>query len=451
MLSKLALNVSSSVLCLLFTTDALATAPREASEQFLLQAAGQFNATLECPDRIWPNLSWADLEIVLIDKANNLAVIWNAGSTRTNNKGRTPLLVDTAEHFPNGSGFEFIPRERRLLVYREVENTPDGLAIFAMHELFHITGQQQMYRGGMRGLLFPENAEPRYFRLELINALLRFANSGRKESLRRAAFWHHLYAREFADDYQDSRGSDVREGTAEYVSTIAQALGKEGCGISDHRLDKIIEARLSPKKISTISKEKEPYAVGWLSALALRKIRSPRWQARVASGTPISEVLFEKVKPSKTKEKQRIKAEVASFIKEENSKLIPILKEFEKAISTPEYVVIAIPSLWRRGSYSVKRHISFIFRGMKLTFYDEGSATFIHPLTRSSLELTSANCGVTLLTGLGEYWYCGVQRELVQILGSTLVSGSSRDMKAGLFQFRRTNVAGFPQPWLVLE
>lgn len=231
---------------LLFTS--LAHASRIHEVRSLLE-----NSVYACPDRIWKGVDWRAARITLVSPSTGTGITLQHGQVEN-------LSEEASTAFTSGYKIE----KRGVTV--NVDYAQSGADAFALlvHEGFHAFGQSEFEQSTQgRTEVYPAKYEPRLEREELTRSLIAHFR-GEAGALEKSAAWHRRHA-----DHKEDLGSDVIEGSAEYVEKVASVIAKLGCDVPEKVLvDQVVEA--IAEQGGAFDKEYEHYRIGALGFLLAR-------------------------------------------------------------------------------------------------------------------------------------------------------------------------------------
>lgn len=239
------------------------------------------NSVYACPDRIWKGVDWRAARITLVSPS--------AGTGMTLQHGQIEMLNEEASKtFTSGYKIE----KRGVIVNVDYAQSAQDAFALLVHEGFHAFGQSELEQSTVgRTETYPAKHEPRLEREELTRALVAHFR-GEAGALERAAAWHKRHS-----EHMEPLGSDVIEGSAEYVEKVSTVIAKLGCDVSEKILiDQVVESLA--EQGGAFDKEYEHYRVGALGFLLAR----PQMQkilSRVEDELLPLDILFEKVVPAK--------------------------------------------------------------------------------------------------------------------------------------------------------
>lgn len=283
------LNILVPTLVSILTMPIFATAQ---TSSVMAELAPKLDATMRiCPQKIWPNYSWKNQYVIIIENQQQ-ANIWDGatGAVRALDiKEISSSTMAGVYDFPTFNGKESV-------VGNCIESQKygmDRLSFFGLiiHEGFHHFAQSDWtHEGGSRGTVFPLKYEPRLYRSLLYSRLKEyFLSSGnKKESLQMAAYWYRQWIASAPEEFKNSM--DLPEGTARYAELMAEKVALLGCGVSDQDLLKAMQSKVSEAPASSVSGQKfaldsEGYDIGSLASLILQLIdHNPNWPALAKQG-----------------------------------------------------------------------------------------------------------------------------------------------------------------------
>lgn len=230
-----------------------------------------------CPERIWDGLDWTKHKIILVSRAQNKKIEILGGM-------KTSVSLDVREQLP--TTFD-ITGDELTVNLDAFEDSKDAFGL-VVHEGFHAFGQKNLkYSTEGRDESYPLKSEPRVEREELARAIVGHFR-GEVGALERAAGWHKRHSASNED-----LGSDIIEGSAEYVEKISLAILALGChtndiNIVDHAVDSLANQG------GDFDKAYEHYRIGALSFLLAR----PKFEfvlSRLDGKKTVLDIIFESV------------------------------------------------------------------------------------------------------------------------------------------------------------
>ncbi len=426
----------------------------EPNRSEIYKAAEHLSVMVKCPDRLWPNYSWRDIQVVFIDVKQGNAVLWNDQAQKSTDKEPKITLVPASVFSPLSPGsFQFATYQgvTTLLIWWDGHQGYEAMVEFAIHEGFHETGQSNMSRAGRRGDFYPENWHARYLRRELIDSLTRAVSKPTADRLAAAAFWEKKISELYPGDVELNRPTDLREGTAEYIGKLGASLALLGCGSSDGDLYRKARKGLRTSQLS-FGKELESYRIGLMAGLLLQKLPVKGWQQRAAKGEDLLDILLSDVKPQEQKEDKKLAAEFKNYYEEKNEQLAGVIESFEHKLTSHDFYVLAMPNSWRVGSYTARQHINFAFNGRVLTVALGTNSHFRKPETSLTVEIHHQDVGFLELGGeiSGGYIYFPVARDELQLEVDGTYSVQTKSVKAFHLPAKAMRMEGFTT-WLVAQ
>lgn len=238
------------------------------------------NSVYACPDRIWNGVDWRAARITLVSPST--------GTGMTLQHGQVEMLNEEASKaFTSGYKIE----NRGVIVNVDYAQSAQDAFALLVHEGFHAFGQAEFEQSTEgRTEIYPAKYEPRLEREELTRALISHFR-GEAGALERAAAWHRRHA-----SHKEQLGSDVIEGSAEYVEKVSTVIAKLGCDVSEKVLmDQVVESLA--EQGGAFDKEYEHYRIGALGFLLAR----PQMQkilSQVEDDLLPLDIIFKQVKPA---------------------------------------------------------------------------------------------------------------------------------------------------------
>ena len=206
-----------------------------------------------CPDRIWKGVDWRSARITLLSPSRGEGIVLQHGQSDS-------VDPESARQFSSAFDFE----KNGVVINVDSARTAEEAFALLVHEGFHAFGQKDFEQSTEgRSEVYPAPFEPRLEREELTRNLIAHFR-GETGALERAAAWHQRHKA-----HKEKLGSDVIEGSAEYVEKIASAVAKLGCDAEEKDLvAQAVEALA--EQGGAFDKEYEHYRIGALSFLLAR-------------------------------------------------------------------------------------------------------------------------------------------------------------------------------------
>lgn len=197
----------------------------------------------------------------------------------------------------------------------------------ATHELVHFYHQpsDQMQEAGSRAQDYPQPVAPRLYRQMVYqNLILAFDQpEARDRALQQARYWQDRWQKEFAQEAQAIRTTDIAEGTAKYMENLGFVVdGKIDQQTLWQRAGELIE-----RDTLFSSSDAESYELGFVACLLLDQTK-PGWQtgfyqqkqtpvdALLSSLSPLAQDAPEKVVKQVTDEMEAINQEAQEDLKD---------------------------------------------------------------------------------------------------------------------------------------
>lgn len=326
---------------------------------------------LECPDRVWPGLTWKDFTVFLSDQQTKEAFKWEASSPE--------LLspVDFASVPPElTSSFYGIGGDKdKLLLGLSLNLTAteneshkakygiDSAIGLGIHEGFHHTEQATWQgpadsAGQSRDTVYPLEARPRYLRYLMLKAMNAYLAEPKSQLLGQLSTIHAQYALEFPDEARGIKHTDYIEGSAQYVEKIGEAIALKGCDASEAELIETATKASTDSNSIVPAADGESYGLGLASGLIMRSLEVFKgWEAELEDAqTPLS-ILTARYPQVAFDEDPLALAEAQRVVSEENQVLAVPIDRYIAIKADPESVAIFIPFARMLGSFSLSKFV----------------------------------------------------------------------------------------------
>lgn len=332
----------------------------QASAQLAETTIGNFRKVSQCTERLWPDFTWKDLQILVVDPAQESLPILDG---TTGEVTRLPSK-DFQHQAELRAAFSFFTEKGKQWMSVNTDfgaHLRDSLQFFGfgVHESFHRLAQKNwVIKDGGRGTLLPVRWEPRYFRAMLENNLRDFLKSGDVQSLRHAAYWYRQWTQKAPSEVQST--TDGYEGTAHYVEILSMGLAEFGCQITEDSLkEKVLQEVAASWSLLQVkggmSLDAEGYALGGLAGWILRwKKRVPDWQKRVAQGETPLDVLLGSVTPLFEDTDAAVAEDFKETATSKQDEADMALGETYKNLDSVDLVMLSFPANWKPGATSFK-------------------------------------------------------------------------------------------------
>jgi hypothetical protein len=444
-----------------------APAPKPNYEQMsstsftLRDAADRLSIMTRCPQRLWPDYSWSNFQVVFIDKDTGKALLWNDQAKL--DQGPQPAIseIDSEDDLlkaaPSSGRFwtRMYRGARTIVMWRYATDTESALIGLTFHEGFHAVGQHSFQKVRFeRGDNYPEDWHPRYIRRKLLESLMYFLLTGEQEQLHASAFWYQRWTRQFPDDVNRVKGVDMIEGTAEFVGEVGAFLAFAGCEATNDSLLGWAKERIRNPALGldTISVDDESYDLGVISGIILLERNAPNWQAQVEQGRGIEDILLDGVAPIPQPEDEELAQKVKAVYDKRNSANGVGIERFISELNSDSVYVLSLPKRFLVGSYLSGGFVNSKVNNTSVQIVKNFTGQFRG--TSGSIEVKDQYVGFLALIGAesGDYVFFPLPKEELtkEVDGSySIVKDEHID---GLnLQLDRFSIRGFNQDWLILR
>lgn len=324
--------------------------------------------------RIWPGMDFSRHVLLLSDGKQTVAI-----DTASRQRVAPGALKAAKVSIPAPGGFAMAEwKGKNAVIYRlptasaaaqlreettglTSPNVPAFAFELATHEQFHSyvqLGKQPWASLGKlsesedgRDELYPLQAEPRLQRAMVYNSLLSAYQQPeqRKKHLAAAAYWHDQWATKYPKEQEIQAGTDLLEGTTQYVETLAGAMALAKDPENADQVRKVLVNTMKPLKVA--SKSDEPYAIGaaaLLNAAAMGQAQVKRELTNEAA-TPASKVL-DGITPSPQADPADLKRSITVSVTEQNKKLAATIEPFIKGMQNKKSWILMLPDDALQGS-----------------------------------------------------------------------------------------------------
>lgn len=329
---------------------------------------------LSCPQRIWPDLKAASLDILLLNKELSRQILVSARTKQMS-------LIPNSELPPHifESSFSLIPFQDREIMYidagifRRDEKSPSRALSVGVHEAFHMSDQRTWTREGStsRGSTFPFLAESRLAR-HMLFLRLRSAFLDKKNApvlLGQAKYWYDQWL--IADPSEKNATTDGYEGTARYVDSMVTALDELGCGASEERIAEAVandmEVVYGHQMVGFSGLDSEGYPVGSMASYILRfQFPEIPWQKQVTTGKTPVEILLNAVTPIPNAPDAAAVTNITAVMKKQTLEVEGYVRPTKEQMKKSSAVYVAVPGQFMKTSFSPKGF--YIERATKIQF-----------------------------------------------------------------------------------
>lgn len=360
---------------------------------------------IDCPQRIWPGYSWDDLQVVLVDRENKTAKLWNDLAAQN---GYNAELSNVA--------YDLLPPEFKYASYGFGElngydtmsiatdaDTLDPLAL-AFHEGFHMHGQLNWalpYGVGSREYNYPENYQPRYLRNQIGLSLLNKFTGEDQSGLEKGAYWYRKWLENYPEEATRFNRVDRIEGSAAYVDRVSTIIANTSCDISDDNLFTYLSGEI---KLDNMYENTgfyplggEPYFLGEISGLLLKQLNKPGWENLVISGDTPLDILFDGVSSIDDTEDEQLLTSVRNYYNDMNEQLRNQLEPLIDSWNSMNFVRVSLPMSWRAGSFtSSGPFVIYQNNAEQLRFHHVLSGVFVSP---TGIVIEISNMDMLLVEG----------------------------------------------------
>jgi hypothetical protein len=354
-----------------------------------------------CPEKVWPGFSWQEnnLQVVLFSTKLQKARLWN-------HQAREGIEHDYA-NIPE------LALKKRWHIYTigdlpaisfktDDEHDDFELVDTLIHEAFHgLFQKSNAWKGDAedadtrRGSFYPLQWEPRYQRYMLWFALNLAIKDPNSESRDKAAAWYSQWRTSFpveADNIYDRK-----EGAAQYVGTMAAAIGVLGCSSSvlerqSYLLEQFRMLKIPPKR-GLYRLDDESYRLGISSGILLDSIGNTTWKQEVNDGSNSLKVLFrEETSSHRPKDDPKIMRAYQYSYQEKNEEIGPLLNPLLSKLTRDrvDFIGLSLNATWdggydRKGFYILQEKSDAI--NMVTTVVVDDGLYLTSEVTGSEVEL----------------------------------------------------------------
>lgn len=331
-------------------------------------------AMYRCPERAWPNVAanYRQRQVVLTSAPDKLAWVWNDqggdGAPPVVSERQLDELPPEWTSYFNVSELSGVKSLGISLDQTQAQNEwwtnnggtlwPDFAASLMFHEGFHFLSDQDDWSTGegSRSAPYPEPWEPRYLRRQLIGALAAEVQA-EGAGMAAAAHWYTRLQTEYAAEMKAIRSYDCSEGSAEYVSLIMSAIAELGCDASDAEVLALALSHL-PDGLFLSSgagydSDLEPYELGVVAGLLLRRAGVAGWELAVEKGQGPADQLLAKQAAAPQVDDPAAQAAAQAAVAERNAAVGMQIEPMLARMKDPGYTRVAVRFDWIVGSFGV--------------------------------------------------------------------------------------------------
>ena len=330
-------------------------------------------AMYQCPERIWPDVeaSYRSRQVLLASEIENKAWLWNAqqggGVPPVVSEGPLDSLPpewtsvfninDLGGALTLGISLDWTADINAKVIADGDTLWPDYATSLTFHEGMHFLSDQDDWNtgNGSRSSPYPEPWEPRYLRAQVVRSLLdEVASEG--SGLAAAAHWHARLLAEYPAEMKAIRSYDCTEGSAEYVSLMMSALAELGCDAGDPELLALAISHLPDGVFlseDAFDVGREPYDLGVLGGLVLRRGEVPGWELKVENGAAPVDQAIAGVTPVDQPDDAQIQADAQATVEQRNAMVGAEIDPMLANMADPAYTRIVVSFNWVAGSFGV--------------------------------------------------------------------------------------------------
>lgn len=419
----------------------------------LIETSHLFRKTMvTCPEKIWPNFSWQNLQVIFVHPSLGFAMLWEGQSTKL-------YLLDMND-LPEsvvGRSFDFFEFNGKATMSLNIEIEDEkNLFSLGVHEFFHDQGQNPdewaINTLNLRGTKYPMTATPRIYRRYLFDnlksALGVETEKERSAFLSQARYWFDIWKTEFPHEF--AMATDRIEGVADYVEKFAVVLSTNACNATDDIL--LSKAKSFFARVSSLdgySLDQEGYEIGSLATLLLR-LDSKNFNhavTKIKKGRSPVEVLLSQYPSIAQSSSKDIQKHFENFTKKKNKEIGTLVDSDLRNFSNSEYLRIEINQYWLQ---SVLIPVNFVVSDLAkdFTIIPLGKAhSFKSP--NGSSSLTAQEKSVLFVSDNYNSNPCSsqiftlVKKSEVKTSGSESIHISSRKVQASLKGRFKKDASGF--------
>lgn len=345
-------------------TFAQETAPLETQKL----ASRFYSPMVTCPEKIWPDYSWQNLNVLFVYPNQDKSWVWSASAQSFTALANSKLSPSTLSGF-----YDFIELEgkRTLSLNMNQQNELFDFFRLGVHEFFHFHGQNEwVHEASGRGTDYPVKPEPRIFRRMIFDHLKSYFLNPNQTNLQKARYWFDRWSQEFPNEVKVA--TDGYEGSAEYTEMMAVALDALGCSATPEQLRRHIANQLQSNfgfsftgQILDLSSE--GYELGALAFFILKfsQQSEKEWSERVSRGESPLKILLEKVEPQQEESPIAVKDVFENSAARVNKEMGQIVDADLAAWSDRNYIRVEVPFEWLESNLSPQ----FFLRSTELNLF----------------------------------------------------------------------------------
>lgn len=361
-------------------TDQILALPTVGQSDYYVQVFQGFNESmLTCPERVWPDYNWNEIQVVMIDHSQSKAFSWTGQKPLQTNPTETDLAkipievsaTTSSYSFTNWNGRQTIAMNKRAVDILEVKSPYKGDGIsyalpLAIHEGFHKYGQNTNWQdtnlAGARTQVYPMTSfNDIYYRYMAGASLQWYLFSGDQNRLKAFTYWYDKFIDE--SDEQTVRNAhkvERVEGSARYVEVLGAAIGKFGCSMDETQLIQKSASYIN-LSIPTLDSAGLSYSTGAMASLVLRKQGEEDWQTKVMQGLSPMAVLRSTLSNTgdyvESDDEKAVRGSFESMMKQANQRMTPFAQAYLTELEKEERVRVLFNDSKVSGSYSYNNDI----------------------------------------------------------------------------------------------
>ncbi|MCC6278104.1 MAG: hypothetical protein IT289_09335 [Oligoflexia bacterium] len=310
----------------------------------------------KCPERLWPDLNYKDVQFAVALPKEKRAWLWNG---KGDLKSFKKMNFDEVMAKASRNRFSVISINNRPTMFLDLEDLKSAKEAFELivHEAFHAFHQPRFTipnASGRRGIPFPLSEKLPYFaRMMLRTLTLGLMHPElREQKLGEAAFWVKEIESYDPTELTRQRRFEISEGTATYVQAVSGILFDYGCKVSEHivRQQLIERTRSDAEGVQGAAAEYSLglYRVGAAALTYLRVTDTKNWERLVENGITPLEVLLRDKKPIASENDPAMLAHFKIDAEIGNQRVAVELSPLLDALNSKDALRLSVPSNWGR-------------------------------------------------------------------------------------------------------
>lgn len=269
------------------------------------------------------------------------------------------------------------------------------LFLLATHEAFHFYGQKgwpvNTDADDSRATLYPAQIPPRQYRNQLIRNLIA-ASQGESDAFGKARYWYGRWKAEYPAEVRRIFFTDVSEGTAQYIETLAELMA-EGYAQYSASWDRAVTERLSKNdKKTKISIDQESYTLGTLTGNLLDRLGTGWWRSAVQGANPL-EILLSRFKAVPDAGDASLDMKIQEVLERRNQELQPVIGAFVDRVGDFGTLRLLVPMASLAGSIEVGEQ--YKVAGFADEIFVDYSARFA--TVRGSINVVGITTAITVV------------------------------------------------------